>query len=180
MMMADGPTVSGDTNIETWEDYYDCHSKNADLKHDAKKYKEELIKNAKYLSTPGKGVLATDEQNSTCGKRLVTIELENTEENRRNWRDLLYTAPDLEKYCIGVIMYDETGRQATLDGVKFPDYLQKKGILPGIKVDTGLKVIEDTNDEKRTVGLDDLAERTAEYYDMGFRFAKWRSTLTIG
>lgn len=73
-------------------------------------FKDQLIKTAKYLSTPGKGVLATDEQNSTCGKRIAVIGLDNTEENRRNWRDVLYTTPDLEKYCVGVIMYDETAR----------------------------------------------------------------------
>jgi fructose-bisphosphate aldolase class I len=149
------------------------------LKHDSNKYKEELIKNALYLSTPGKGVLATDEQNSTCGKRIAVIGLDNTEENRRNWRDVLYTTPDLEKYCVGVIMYDETGKQET-NGVKFPKYLNDKGILPGIKVDTGLKEIEFSNGEKRTVGHDDLAERVQEYYELGFRFAKWRSTINIG
>lgn len=109
--MAEAPTVSGDTEIKPIEDYQEGHAKFPDLDHyEGNNFKEELMRNAKYLSTPGKGVLATDEQNSTCGKRIAAIGLDNTEENRRNWRDVLYTTPDLEKYCVGVIMYDETGR----------------------------------------------------------------------
>jgi fructose-bisphosphate aldolase class I len=135
--------------------------------------------NAKLLSTPGKGILASDESNGTCGKRFDKINLENTEENRRRYRELLYTADGLEDHIIGAIMYDETIRQFSEDGSHFPKMLADKGILTGIKVDTGMSLIEGTNDETQTQGLDGLARRAAAYYEMGARFAKWRAVIKI-
>lgn len=143
------------------------------------KYKEELMANARYLSTPGKGILASDESNSTCGKRLEgAIDLPNGEENRRRWREVLYTTPNLGMYCVGAIMYDETVRQSTKSGQRFVDVLNENGILVGVKVDIGLSTIEGT-DENFTMGLDGLAKRAEEYYNMGARFAKWRCVLKI-
>lgn len=142
-------------------------------------FKEELMANAKLLSTPGKGILASDESSGTCGKRFDKIGLENTEENRRRYRELLYTTEGVEEYIIGAIMYDETIRQFSEDGVHFPKMLADKGILTGIKVDTGMVLIEGTNDETQTQGLDGLAKRAAAYYEMGARFAKWRAVIKI-
>lgn len=152
----------------------------ADLPHyQGNNFKEELMKNAKILSTEGRGILASDESNGTCGKRFEDIGLENTEENRRRYRELLYTAPGLSEYISGAIMYDETARQSTKDGKKFTQLQTESGILPGIKVDVGVALIEGTNDETYTQGLDGLSGRTAEYYSMGCRFAKWRAVLKI-
>ena len=138
------------------------------------------MKNAKYLASPGKGILASDESNGTCGKRFEAIGLENSEENRRRYREMLYTTPELEKYCVGAIMYDETARQKDSNGKSFCQLQADRGILPGIKVDIGVGLIEGTNDETQTFGLDGLSSRAAEYYDMGCRFAKWRAVLKIG
>ena len=101
------------------------------------KFKDELIKNANYIVRKGKGLLAADESTGTIGKRFATINVENTEENRRAYRELLVTTPDLEKYISGVIMYDETIYQKTKDGKRFTEVLKEKGIFPGIKLDTG-------------------------------------------
>lgn len=151
-----------------------------DMPHYAgNQYKEELMKNAKYLSTPGKGILASDESNGTCGKRFESIGLENTEENRRRYREMLYTSPDLGNYTVGAIMFDETARQSTAEGKRFCEVLTDNGILPGIKVDTGVMLIQGTKDESATMGLDGLGKRCAEYYEMGCRFAKWRAVLKI-
>ena len=148
---------------------------------DKKKYTEELIKNAKILSTPGRGILATDESNKTCGQRFEERGIENTEENRRRYREILYSTSGLCEFISGVIMYDETARQKAGDGRTFPELLQQKknGILPGIKVDLGLTEIAGTDGETRCNGLDGLGMRTAEYYEMGCRFAKWRCVLKI-
>lgn len=142
-------------------------------------FEEELTSNAKYIATRGKGILASDESNMTTGKRLASVGVENTEENRRNWRQLLYTAPDLGKYISGAIMFDETLFQSTHDGVPFVDVLKKQGILPGIKVDTGLQVLPGTDGETATQGLDNLGARCEAYYKQGARFAKWRAVLRI-
>lgn len=146
--------VSGDTQIEPKEDFQDMlfYSKVYDNYRDLPHYmgnnfKEELMANAKKLSTPGKGILASDESNGTCGKRFESIDVENTEENRRKYRELLYSTENLEDYIVGAIMYDETIRQFDESGVHFPKALEKKGILTGIKVDTGMVLIEGTNDE---------------------------------
>jgi fructose-bisphosphate aldolase class I len=138
------------------------------------------MKNAKFLASPGKGMLATDEQNSTCNKRFAAVGIEETEENRRRWRELLYTVPNIGDSITGVIMYDETIRQSTSEGEPFVENLRRNNVLTGIKIDTGLETIEGSNDESRTMGLDGLGTRAAEYYSMGARFAKWRCVLKIG
>ena len=133
------------------------------------------------MVTPGRGILAADESTPTCAKRFESIGVESTEENRNAYRDMLLTAPGMEEYISGVIMFDETLRQSTLDGnVLFPEHLSSKGVVPGIKVDMGAKILANSPDEKITDGLDGLRERLIEYYDMGARFAKWRAVITIG
>jgi len=144
------------------------------------KYKEELIANARAISTPGKGILAADESTGTIGNRFKNINLENTESNRRAYRELLFTTPDFEKYISGVILYEETLYQSTADGKPFVKLLQEKGVIPGIKVDKGTVVLPGTNGETATQGLDDLGKRCAKYYADGARFAKWRAVLKIG
>lgn len=143
-------------------------------------YAAELKATAKYISTRGKGILASDESNSTTGKRLATIGLENTETNRRDWRELLYTAPDLGNYISGAIMFEETLYQSAADGTPFVKILKDQGIFPGIKVDTGLAPLVNTKAETWTTGLDGLAARCAKYYEQGARFAKWRAVMRIG
>jgi len=131
------------------------------------------------LMAPGKGILAADESDSTAGKRLEMVHLPNTPENRQDFREYLFTAPDTEKYLSGVIMYDSSIKNSTDDGTPFPDVLMAKGILPGIKVDTGTTELDGFRGEVITQGLDGLAERMEEYYDLGARFAKWRAVVTI-
>ena len=150
-----------------------------ELHYTGNSYVEELMQNAKLLSQGGKGILASDESNGTCGKRFEAIGVENTEKNRNDYRELLYTAPGLSEYVSGCIMYDETIRQKGKDGRTLVKILADQGILSGIKVDTGISLIEGTNDETVTNGLDGLSERAAEYYEMGARFAKWRAVLKI-
>lgn len=145
-----------------------------------KSFKEELIANAKRIVRPGFGILAADESTGTIGQRFVKINVENNEENRRFYRDLLFTSPGIENYISGVILFEETLGQATADGTNFVQLLQSKGILPGIKVDKGLVVIPGTNDENATTGLDGLADRVRGYYEKGCRFAKWRAVVKIG
>ncbi len=128
----------------------------------------------------GKGVLAADESAGTCETRFKTINTACTEENRRAYRGLLFTTPGIEQFVSGVILFDETTRQTTSEGVLFPDYLSKRGILPGIKVDTGAKNLALCPGEKVTEGLDGLRERLAAYFKQGARFAKWRAVITIG
>lgn len=139
----------------------------------------ELKATAQYISSRGSGILASDESNSTTGKRLATIGLDNTETNRRRWRELLYTA-DIDNYIAGAIMFEETLYQNAEDGTPFVDILKSKGILPGIKVDTGLTVLPRTAGETATTGLDGLPERCKRYYDQGARFAKWRAVMRVG
>lgn len=137
------------------------------------------MQNAKILSSSGKGILASDESNGTCGKRFEAIGVENTEKNRNDYREMLYSTPNLKNYVSGCIMYDETIRQKGKDGRTLVKILADEGILTGIKVDTGITVIEGTNDETVTNGLDGLSTRASEYYEMGARFAKWRAVLKI-
>ncbi len=139
-----------------------------------------LKKTAKQMVAPGKGILAADESSSTCQKRFDSVGVTCTEENRRAYRETLLTAPGLEQYISGVILYDETIRQETNEGEAFAAVLEKKGILPGIKVDAGLKGLALHEGEKITEGLDGLRERLAEYKTLGARFAKWRAVITIG
>jgi fructose-bisphosphate aldolase class I len=128
------------------------------------------------------GILAADESTGTIGKRFTPIQVENNEENRRKYRELLFTAnaSELAQYLGGVIFYDETIFQKTKDGRRFVDVVRDAGILVGIKVDKGTVVLSGTNDETTTQGLDGLAERCAKYYAEGARFAKWRCVLKIG
>jgi fructose-bisphosphate aldolase class I len=139
----------------------------------------KLYETVAALLEPGKGILAADESDATAGKRLAMVHLPNEPEHRRNFRELLFTAPDIEKYISGVIMYDSTLRESTRDGIPFADVLTARGIVPGIKVDLGTKDLEGFKGEVVTQGLDNLEERFAEYYDLGARFAKWRAVITI-
>jgi fructose-bisphosphate aldolase class I len=139
-----------------------------------------LSRTAAAMVARGKGVLAADESSGTCETRFKTINTPCTEENRRFYRGLLFTTPGAEQFISGVILYDETIRQKTDDGVLFPEYMAKKGILPGIKVDTGAKNLALCPGEKVTEGLDGLRERLAAYFKLGARFAKWRAVITIG
>jgi fructose-bisphosphate aldolase class I len=139
-----------------------------------------LSKTAAAMVAKGKGILAADESSATCETRFKSVGVESTEENRRAYRGLLFTTPGVEQYLSGVILFDETLRQKTNDGVLFGDYLTKKGIIPGIKVDAGAKDLPLCPGEKVTEGLDNLPKRLAEYFKMGARFAKWRAVITIG
>jgi len=141
---------------------------------------DQLKTTARAMLTTGKGLLAADESSATVAKRFEAVNLENTEENRRQWRQLLLTADGIEQYISGIILYDETIRQKDDNGTPFPEALKQKGIIPGIKVDTGAKDLALHPGEKVTEGLDGLRERFAEYYQMGARFAKWRAVITIG
>ena len=135
---------------------------------------------AKAMVAPGKGLLAADESTGTIEKRLKSIQVENTEDNRRAYRDLLFTAMGLSQYISGVILYDETLKQKGLSGTPFVEMLEKSGILPGIKVDTGAKDLALCPGETVTEGLDNLAKRCAEYVKLGAKFAKWRAVINIG
>ena len=136
---------------------------------------------AEAMVTPGKGILAADESTPTCTKRFESISVESTSESRNAYRDMLFTAKGMEEYISGVIMFDETLRQSTVDGARlFPEHLSALKIVPGIKVDMGAKTLANSPDEKITEGLDGLRDRLIEYYGMGARFAKWRAVITIG
>jgi fructose-bisphosphate aldolase class I len=142
--------------------------------------RNELARIARAMVVRDKGILAADESSGTIKKRFDSIRLESTEENRRNYREMLFTAPGVADTISGVIMYDETIRQKTRDGVPFPEYLTKLGVIPGIKVDTGAKPLAGYPGETITEGLDGLRERLVEYYKLGARFAKWRAVIDIG
>ena len=142
--------------------------------------KTNLERIANAMVARGKGILAADESAPTIKRRFDTIGLESTEENRRTWRELLINAPGGGESLSGMILFDETLRQSTSDGVPFPEALAAQGILPGIKVDTGAKDLAGHPGEKVTEGLDGLRERLAEYVGLGAKFAKWRSVITIG
>lgn len=139
----------------------------------------ELIATACALVADGKGILAADESTGTIAKRFAAISVDNTEPNRRAYRDLLLTAPGIEQHISGVILFDETIRQKSADGKPFAQVLQERGIIPGIKVDKGVAPIPGTEDESSTQGLDGLAERCREYYGLGARFTKWRAVFKI-
>jgi fructose-bisphosphate aldolase, class I len=135
---------------------------------------------ARALVAEGKGILAADESSGTIKKRFDSIGVESTEENRRDYRDLLFATKGIEEFISGVILYDETIRQATEDGTPFAKYLESRGIIPGIKVDMGAKDLAGAPGETVTEGLDGLRERLAEYYELGARFTKWRAVISIG
>lgn len=138
-----------------------------------------LAQTAKAMVATGKGLLAADESSGTADKRFASVGVESSEENRRQYRQLLLTTPGIEQYLSGVILYDETIRQADDAGTPFADVLKAKGIIPGIKVDMGAKDLALHPGEKWTEGLDGLRERFAEYAKMGAGFAKWRAVITI-
>lgn len=142
---------------------------------------QELARIANAIVAPGKGILAADESTGSMTKRLNSINLENTEENRRLYRQLLFTAgPSLSNNISGVILFDETFYQKTDDGTPFTTLLKSQGIIPGIKVDKGLVPLAGTDGETTTQGLDDLDARCAKYKRDGADFAKWRCALKIG
>ncbi|MEP6725919.1 MAG: class I fructose-bisphosphate aldolase [Bacteroidota bacterium] len=132
------------------------------------------------LFANGKGLLAMDESNPTCNKRFAAAGIAQTVEMRRKYRELIVTTPGLSESIGGAILYDETIRQQTKDGIPFTDILIKAGIIPGIKVDAGAKAMAGFPNEKITDGLDGLRERLQDYKKMGARFAKWRAVITIG
>ncbi|CAL8107796.1 unnamed protein product [Calicophoron daubneyi] len=134
---------------------------------------------ANRILQPGKGILDADEGSATIGSRFKKIGVENNEENRRHYRQLLFTA-DASKYISGVILFHETFYQLADDGVRLVDHLKRKGIVPGIKVDKGIVPLAGTPNECTTQGLDGLAERCAQYHNDGAQFAKWRCVLKIG
>jgi fructose-bisphosphate aldolase, class I len=139
----------------------------------------ELEQTARALVAEGKGILAADESDGTIKKRFDSIDVESTEDNRRAYRELLFTAEGAEDYISGVILFDETIRQSSSDGTPFPKLLESRGIIPGIKVDKGAKPLANAEDETVTEGLDGLRERLQEYRELGARFAKWRATYSI-
>merc|ERR1719486_633865 len=143
-------------------------------------FKAELIETAKKITAPGKGILAADESTGTIGQRFATINVDNTEDNRRAYRELLFTAPEVHNHISGVIMFEQTLDQSTKDGKNFVEHLSSRGIISGIKVDKGAVDIGGTNGEKATQGLDGLAARCKAFYEKGCRFAKWRAILKIG
>merc|ERR1719316_1350783 len=144
------------------------------------KHKDELIKTASYIASPGKGILASDESTGTCTKRLNDIGMEGTVEEQRTYREMLYTTEGLSEHIAGAIMFEKTLYESSTDGVPFTKLLGDQGIIPGIKVDKGLKPVTGAEGgETRTLGLDDLQERCAKYYQQGARFAKWRNVLYI-
>lgn len=139
----------------------------------------ELEQIARTMVSNGKGILAADESSGTIKKRFDKIATESTEQSRRAYRDLLFTTPKMAESISGVIFFDETLRQKTADGVPFPDYLTKLGVVPGIKVDAGAKPLAGFPGETITEGLDGLRERLVEYHKLGARFAKWRAVIDI-
>lgn len=139
----------------------------------------ELIETARAIAAPGKGILAADESTGTIGQRFKSINVDNTEVNRQKYRQLLFTTEGLEEHVSGVILFEETLYQSADSGRPFVDILREKRIIPGIKVDKGIKPLAGTNGECVTQGMDDLDVRCAKYYAQGARFAKWRAVLHI-
>ena len=139
-----------------------------------------MAETAAAMVAPGKGLLAADESSGTCKKRFDSVNVECTEENRRVYRELLFTTPGIADFVSGVILFDETLRQKTKDGKPFAEYLKANGIIPGIKVDGGAHDMALHPGEKVSEGLDGLRKRLDEYFKLGARFAKWRAVITIG
>lgn len=141
---------------------------------------EQLAETAQAMVAPGKGIIAIDESTSTIAKRFAGVGIENTEENRRAYRELLLTTPKLGDYISGAILFDETIRQSTKAGQPFAQYMSEHGMIPGIKVDKGTHNLAGFPGEVVTEGLDGLRTRLEEYYRLGARFAKWRAVINIG
>lgn len=139
-----------------------------------------LYEIASKLVASNKGILAADESISTIEKRFAKVNVENTEENRRIYRELLFTAPGIEEYISGIIMYEETLHQHAGDGRSFVDVLSSRGIIPGIKVDQGKIPLANFSGEEVTIGLDTLRERLVDYKNTGAKFTKWRAVISIG
>jgi fructose-bisphosphate aldolase class I len=140
----------------------------------------ELARVAQAMVARGRGILAADESTGTIGKRFDRIGVENVEENRRAYRDMLFTTQGVGEFISGVILYDETLRQKSADGTPFPALLAARGMIPGIKVDAGAKDMPLFAGEQITEGLDGLAKRCTEYVALGAKFAKWRAVINIG
>ncbi len=140
----------------------------------------QLEQIAQSLVAPGRGILAADESFGTIEKRFKSIGIPSTEENRRAYREMLFSTAGAEAHISGVILFDETARQSARNGTRFVDLLTQRGIIPGIKVDAGTKDLAGSPQEKITEGLDGLRERLREYRALGCRFAKWRAVITIG
>ncbi|MGO1071909.1 class I fructose-bisphosphate aldolase [Lysobacter sp. CA199] len=141
---------------------------------------EQLAETAQAMVAAGKGIIAIDESTATIAKRFAGVGIDNTEENRRAYRELLLTTPNLSQYISGAILYDETLRQSTKAGVPFAKHMAENGIIPGIKVDKGPQALAGFPGEVVTEGLDGLRARLEEYYKLGARFAKWRAVINIG
>ena len=141
---------------------------------------DKLAQIADAMVASNKGLLAADESTGTITKRFDTINVESTEETRRDYRELLFRTPDIGQYISGVILFDETIRQSAADGTPLVDLLEKRGVIAGIKVDAGAKPLAGSENEMVTEGLDGLRERVAEYRDFGAKFAKWRAVIKIG
>ena len=141
---------------------------------------EQLAETAQAMVAPGKGIIAIDESTTTIAKRFAGVGIENTEENRRAYRELLLTSPNIVQHISGAILFDETLRQSTKDGTRFADFMAVNGIIPGIKVDKGPQPLAGFPGEVVTEGLDGLRARLEEYYRLGARFAKWRAVINIG
>jgi fructose-bisphosphate aldolase class I len=141
---------------------------------------KKLEETAAAIVADGKGILAADESDGTIKKRFDSIGVESTEENRRAYRDLLFTTEGVEDYISGVILFDETIRQSAADGTPFPQLLESKGVIPGIKADKGAKPLALAEGETVTEGLDGLRARLDEYRELGARFTKWRGVISIG
>jgi fructose-bisphosphate aldolase class I len=141
---------------------------------------QDLETTAREIVAPGKGILAADESDGTIKKRFDSIDVESTEENRRSYREMLFTTPGIGDHISGVILFDETIRQSSADGTPFPELLRAAGVIPGIKVDKGAKPLAGSPEEKVTEGLDGLRERLEEYRELGARFTKWRAVIEIG
>jgi len=139
----------------------------------------EIENIAKQLLAKGKGILAADESTGTMSKRLASVNVDSTPENRLKFREILFTAESMKNYISGVILYDETIKQKTSSGKTIPELIKSFGSIPGIKVDTGAKVLAGSPEEKITEGLDGLRERLNEYYKLGARFTKWRAVYNI-
>lgn len=140
---------------------------------------EELSETMEHMLQPGKGILAADESTGTIAKRFESIHVSNTEDNRRDYRLLLATTPDLEQYINGVILFEETFTHKDEKGTPIAELFAKKGILPGIKIDKGLVDLANTQGEKVTQGLDGMTERLEHFKQLGAKFAKWRNVYTI-
>ena len=141
----------------------------------------ELHSVAARMVAKGKGILAADESTPTCTKRFESINTESTDQSRNFYRNMLFTADNIAEYISGIILFDETFHQKELKtNILFPQYLESKNILPGIKVDSGLQSFNNHAEEKVTVGLDGLDNKLSRYYSLGARFAKWRAVITLG